>query len=548
MAPDNLATSDVNLHLSAKMAKRPKSIDDRVEQLRPPIIRAQGETPTERQLVKLSERSFLDLWSYPNLYRDQKLAGGTDGKELCDLLVVCDPHIIIFSEKNIKWSDKPLDVAWSRWFKKAVKNSVDQINGAERWISEFPNRVFLDRACSQPLPLDLPPIEHRIVHKIAVARGAGAACRMYFSGGTGSFAIKPEIKGSQHWDTNAGKLQPFVIGDVDPEGSFVHIFDDGSLEVVMRELDTITDFTAYLSRKAEFIRSGRLVLGHGEEDLLAYYAVRTNESGDHEFVPPDGGSWVDGARIAIDGSHYPELIQNPQYIAKKEADRVSYLWDTIIKNFTQHMLDGTSIVIGDFEYNIKNSEVAARYMALEHRFRRRSHGEAIQGAMRKGMEVDRFFRAMIPLEHSKDNETGFFFLSLKYLDWMEEIGGYEHYRKKRIELMTAYAQGMLLKYRYLKRVVGIGAEPPKQGRGSSEDLLCAQQTDWNETDEQEILELCEELGIMKPGYVERPYQGQEFPEVEQEQPILIPGRNRKERRQNLAELKRRIRKGRLTKQ
>jgi len=78
------------------------------------------------------------------LYRDQKLAGGTDGKELCDLLVVCDPHVIIFSEKNINWSDKPVQVAWSRWFKKAVEKSADQINGAERWISEFPDRVFLD--------------------------------------------------------------------------------------------------------------------------------------------------------------------------------------------------------------------------------------------------------------------------------------------------------------------------------------------------------------------------------------------------------------------
>ena len=126
------------------MVKRPNSFSDQAEQLRPPIVRSRGETPTERQLVKLSEGSFLDLWSYPNLYRDQKLAGGTDGKELCDLLVVCDPHVIIFSEKNINWSDKPVQVAWSRWFKKAVEKSADQINGAERWISEFPDRVFLD--------------------------------------------------------------------------------------------------------------------------------------------------------------------------------------------------------------------------------------------------------------------------------------------------------------------------------------------------------------------------------------------------------------------
>lgn len=394
------------------MARRPKNIADRAEQLRPPVIRAQGETPTERQLVELGEKSFLGLWSYPNLYRDQKLAGGTDGKELCDLLVVCDPHVIIFSEKNIRWSGKPVEVAWTRWFKKAVRNSADQLRGAERWITEFPERIFLDRACSQPLPLNLPPVERRIVHKIAVARGAGEACRSYFSGGSGSLGILPGITGRAHWDRNVAEIQPFMVGDIDPGGSFVHVLDDGSLEVLMRELDTITDFTRYLTRKAEFIRSGKLVLGHGEEDLLAYYAIRINENGDHDFSHPDGGNWADDEKIAIDGSHFRELVLNPQYIAKKEADRVSYLWDTIIENFTQHMLGGTSIVIDGSEYNLKNSELAARYMALECRFRRRSHGEAIEGAMREGMKRDQFFRAMLPLESSKDNETAFFFLSM----------------------------------------------------------------------------------------------------------------------------------------
>jgi len=516
--------------------------DHTPKQLRPPIVRGSGETPTERQLVGLSERSFLSLWSYPNLYRDQKLAGGTDGKELCDLLVVCDPHVIIFSEKNIKWTDKPLHVAWSRWSKKAIKNSVEQINGAERWISEFPDRLYLDRACTQKLPIDLPPPDRRIVHKVAVARGAGQACKKYFSGGTGSFAIRPDITGKRHWESNADNFQPFMVGDIDPDRSFVHVLDDGSLEVLMSELDTITDFTDYLTRKAKFIRSGRLTLGHGEEDLLAYYAVRINENGDHDFVPPDGGEWRDGVTIGIDGSHYADWTQNPQYTAKKEADRVSYVWDSLIENFTKHMLGGTSVVIDGGKYDLKNSELAARHMARECRFRRRSHGEAVEGAMRKGMKVDRFFRAMVPLKDAKDNETGFFFLSLKYLEWMEQEGGYEQYRKKRVEIMTAYGQAMLVEYDHLEQVIGIGADPPRQGRNSSQDLMYIRLGDLTEQDKQEIREHSEELGIMKPGYTERLYDGQEYPEVSVEREIFVPGRNRQERRQNLAKLKRKMRK------
>lgn len=526
------------------MVRPPKNNSDKAEQLRPPIVKGLGETPTERELIRLSERSFLDLWSFPNLYRNQKNSGGGDGKELCDLLVVCDPHVIIFSEKNIRWPDKPVEVAWSRWAKKALKNSLDQIRGAERWLSDFPDRIFLDRQCTESLPINLPPPNRRIIHRVVVARGAGEACKSFFNGGTGSLAIMPEIVGSDHWNPTTRSAEPFMVGDLDPNGAFVHVFDDGSLNTVMHELDTISDFTDYLSKKAEFVRSGRLIAAHGEEDLLAYYAVRINEDGDHDFAPPDHGSWENHDAIAIDGSHFSELIQNPQYIAKKHADEVSYVWDTLIKNFTDHMLAGTSIVPDGYEYDLRNSERAVRHMALENRFKRRSHGEAIQGAMKKSWEVDKFFRAMIPAEGSREDETGFFFLTMKYLDWMEDLGGYDHYRLKRVELATAYAKGMLIRYPYLKRIVGISAEPPRQGRGSSEDILYAEQIDWTDEEKQEIRQLCDELEILKPGYQERKWTGQEFPEVAFAQRSTSPGLNRKERRARKAKMRRRSRKPR----
>jgi len=58
------------------------------------INKSPGLTETERYLAKVCERTFLSLWSYPNLYREA-------GKELCDLLVVFDRHILIFSDKDI---------------------------------------------------------------------------------------------------------------------------------------------------------------------------------------------------------------------------------------------------------------------------------------------------------------------------------------------------------------------------------------------------------------------------------------------------------------
>lgn len=83
------------------MVNKPDNGGDHFEQLRPPIIRSAGSTESERYLAKLADRSFLNLWLYPNLYRSQKLGGVGDGKEVCDLLVVCDAHVLIFSEKDI---------------------------------------------------------------------------------------------------------------------------------------------------------------------------------------------------------------------------------------------------------------------------------------------------------------------------------------------------------------------------------------------------------------------------------------------------------------
>jgi hypothetical protein len=69
-----------------------------------PIIKSEGTTASERYLAKLCKSTFLSLWSYPNLYSHEgrKNEKGV-GKELCDLLVVFDNDIIIFSDKLIEF-------------------------------------------------------------------------------------------------------------------------------------------------------------------------------------------------------------------------------------------------------------------------------------------------------------------------------------------------------------------------------------------------------------------------------------------------------------
>src|SRR5438477_13146594 len=60
---------------------------------RPTVLPGEGVTAAERYLAELCRRSFLSLWSYPAVFRDQGHRGGNgDGKEVCDLLVVFENH------------------------------------------------------------------------------------------------------------------------------------------------------------------------------------------------------------------------------------------------------------------------------------------------------------------------------------------------------------------------------------------------------------------------------------------------------------------------
>lgn len=160
------------------------------------ITRSEGVTPSERYLKTLCDRTFLSLWSYSGAFRDQgegRALGKGDGKEVSDLLVVFENHVIIFSDKHIRFDNTDsIEVSWGRWFKKAVLKSAQQVWGAERWIRQFPNRLFLDKRCSIPFPIILPDPANTIFHRIVVAHDASRVCREHM-GGSGSLMLESYV-------------------------------------------------------------------------------------------------------------------------------------------------------------------------------------------------------------------------------------------------------------------------------------------------------------------------------------------------------------------
>ena len=91
--------------------------------------------------------------------------------------------------------------------------------------------------------------------------GAADACAARLKG-SGSLFLAPGPR--------PNPAQPFVINDIDPRG-FVHVLDDVTLDIVLSNLDTITDLVEYLDWKEGLVRDGVLAGCVGEENLVALF-------------------------------------------------------------------------------------------------------------------------------------------------------------------------------------------------------------------------------------------------------------------------------------
>ena len=199
-------------------------------------------------------------------------------------------------------------------------------------------------------------------------------------------------------------------------------------------------------------------------------------------------------------------MQDSRYLARREANRPSYVWDRLIEKFTSHMIEGTNEVLDGFEYDLRRNEAGVRYMALERRFARRMLGAGVADARERGAKVPVFFRRMVTL----GNETGFFVLTMKRTGEMSRAGGYGEYRQMRANAAIICARGVLLRHPHLARVVGVSCEPVGQVAGS-EDLVYAEQFAWSDADRVAILEDCRRLGVLQSGGTARHWRAEEFP-------------------------------------
>jgi hypothetical protein len=462
-----------------------------------------GLTQTERYLNGLSQRSFLSLWSFPNLFRKRS-------KELADLVVVCHNKVLIFSDKSVSFDDQiDLKLAWSRWYNRAVNKSVSQLRRAFNWIRTNPDRIYLDANATKPAQLFKRVQDPLEIHVIAVAHGAAQPCVDFFGSGSGSPIVDP------HEDPKSPT--PFHVGNPGGPDFFVHVFTEINLNIILQELDTVSDVCDYLGARQKFFQSGNLMQAASEEDLLAYYLMRTDPDGFHAFVQNDGQPFEEDQFVYISEGYYAGYRASDEYKRKKRADLRSYVWDTLIERFAKNFRDGTLLDVPE-EFASDDgrqggAEYSLRFMALVRRFERRIHAEAIRTAFLRLRDSgsDRFFRGMVPTKYSA-TETGFFIVLLKRSSVPKEFS-FDQYRELRAKITYAYAVEFARRNRQFDRVVGLATEGEISG-GRSEDLIYYEIGQWTEEDEEYADELSDVYQTFKTNQRPTHYHAEEYPETE----------------------------------
>lgn len=363
----------------------------------------------EKVVHELATKTFFIDWCFLN-------PKFPNGKELCDLLVIFDEIVIIWQIKDLKL-DKD-----GKYNKAEVDKNLRQIAGARRQLFDLKTPIRLQNARRNEEILDSSKIKQ--IFLISVLLGEGEEF----------FSFIDEIKNNK-----------------------VHVFTRDFTQIVLNELDTVSDFIDYLKAKELFIDTEKsLVIIGGEEEFLAFYLMndrsfeRLNKA-DHIMI--QDGSW--------------EHLQNkPEYKAKRKEDKISYGWDSIINRAHE----------GSEKY-----ELVARELARPNRFQRRYLSKVFFEAhvfAHKDEEHD-LLRRIMPAD------------DITYCFLFQDDPEPRDKRKAMLAAICWIARG---KYQKNKKVLGIATEM-KIRPTCSYDFVLMDLPTWTQENQKNIEQLQKDTGI-----------------------------------------------------
>lgn len=224
---------------------------------------------SERRLLELCR----SLSPAPLIVQHPRFKAGNVEHELCDVLIVDNATIIMFSDKaGMYHSDKQTDIAWGRWYKKRIASSIQQLRGAEKTLQRG-TTVFTRFGVKRTLlNISLPAYEKADILLIAVARGASRAIQQFKAQDSTSIFLSSRLQDEKaHGDT------PFTYHRLDDGGRYVHLLDEAVLEHLFHEMKQLPKLISYLQQKERFLCANAGKLFPGEDSLLGHYLL-TQES------------------------------------------------------------------------------------------------------------------------------------------------------------------------------------------------------------------------------------------------------------------------------
>ena len=439
-----------------------------------PIERSKGVSETEMLLFELCDRAFLKLWTYPNPYK-------SDGHEMCDLITVFENHVFIFFDRYNKalenFEGENITVPWNRWKKAAITKQLKTVSGAERYLRNPDNELFLDAKGTMPFPISIKR-ENLIVHKVIIAHGASQACRDFSPEN-----VRGSLSVSYMSDVEDVLDRPFHVALDNKD--IVHVFDSDNLDIILSEFDTIADLLLYFKAKEEAITNTRLFWYAGEEDLISLYFRSFDEkTNEHHILPRDN----DHDALMIEEGLWSAFVNSDAYRRRKEADQISYHFDSLIQSTSENALAG--LTGGDPD--IFNRPSAIKEMAKEPRYHRRALSEAMFEALDNfPNEPNEFFRN-VGLYPSVEEGKFYVFLIVNFPGKEFEEG-----RNVKIEMLKIACGAAKLNFPHVKKVVGLAIEAPHLNEKTAEDYILMEEGELHVEEIKYIQEMNEDLGFFR---------------------------------------------------
>jgi hypothetical protein len=331
---------------------------------------------SEVVLDELAQKTFLTDWCYlnPNL---------PDGKELCDLLIVFDDIAIIWQVKDVKLKNGQIKEA-------DFNKNIKQVLGSYRQL--FGLKTEIDIVNPRRGKEKFDPNKIKSIYLISAFLGDS----------------------------------PFYLRTINVKGKHIHTFTRQFTQIILNELDTISDFTKYLKDVEDIFRIPKdIIADGGEEELLGYY-IKQGRNFDEVLKQPVFGLYVEKG-------NWEDLIGRKEYKAKQRDNRISYFWDYLIHRC---------------HWSNPEYELITREMARHNRFERRILAQAFIEAQQNAQSTQNgsSYRRVI----TSDGVTYCFLFYGHSGDKKQR-----EYRKAQLGIFCCIARGQ---YKENAKVIGIATD------------------------------------------------------------------------------------------